>query len=373
MSPRKLSLFLTFAFLLSGISCTKEEDPIAINTTDFAVTIAENPTLGQVLGTVAVTTNRGTLTYSVEPSETLNGAFAINATTGQLTVGSVGFFDFETRTSITGKVKVTNGSVSKLINVTITLTDVVEVVVNISNFTATIAESPTQGQILGTVTSSTNLGSLSFAMISEGSSPIAVNSTTGQLTVATPSYFNYELRTTVQATVRATNGNVSKDATVTITLTDVTETVQKRLDDGETPKQIYDSNNALLMDLYKKTYRGGLIATFNTSNGAGLIITESLIAGGPFTYTAAVSAANNLELNGYDDWRLPTEAEVTSMCSILSTNPNFWLSLGNTEIWGVATCCGGGGGHTYYFATSGCGGGFSPISSSLQARGIRSY
>ena len=83
--------------------------------------------------------------------------------------------------------------------------------------------------------------------------------------------------------------------------------------------------------------------------------------------------ANNLVLNGYEDWRLPTEAEVTSMCSILSTNPNFWLSLGNTEIWGVATCCGGGGGHTYYFATSGCGGGFSPISSSLQARGIRSY
>jgi len=359
MSPRKLSLFLTFAFLLSGISCTKEEDPIAINATDFAVTIAENPTLGQVLGTVAVTTNRGTLTYSVEPSETLNGAFAINATTGQLTVGSVGFYDFETRTSITGKVKVTNGSVSKLINVTITLTDVVEVVVNISNFTATIAENPTQGQLLGTVTSSTNLGGLTFSMISEGTSPIAVNSL-GELTVATPSYFNYELRTTVQATVRATNGNVSKDATVTITLTDVTETVQKRLDDGETPYQIYTKDNTLLNQIYGKTFAGGKIGSLTTTGTTGkgncLILYIDMDYSG--NQSASNTAANNLEAGGYSDWRLLTEAEAITVCATLGAVPNlfpfayFWTSTG----------CGGICYKAYYFSNSACGSGGEPSS-----------
>lgn len=371
MSPRKLSLFFTFAFLLSGISCTKEEDPISITATDFAVTIAENPTLGQVLGTVAVTTNRGTLTYSVEPSETLNGAFSINATTGQLTVGSVNFFDFETRTSITGKVKVTNGSVSKLINVTITLTDVVEVVVNINNFTATIAENPTQGQLLGTITSSTNSGGgLTFSMISEGTSPIAVNSV-GELTVATPSYFNYELRTTVQATVRATIGNVSKDATVTITLTDVTETVQKRLDDGETPYQIYTKDNTLLNQIYGKTFAGGKIGSLTTTGTTGkgncLILYIDMEYSG--NQSASNTAANNLETSGYSDWRLLTEAEATTVCATQGAVPNlfpfayFWTSTG----------CGGICYRAFYFSNSSCGNGGEPSSNNHHLVAVRVF
>ncbi|MFN8888797.1 MAG: hypothetical protein ACK5WF_15150, partial [Cyclobacteriaceae bacterium] len=298
-------------------------------------------------------------TYSVEPSETLSGAFAINATTGQLTVGSIGFYDFETRTSIAGKVKVTNGSVSKLINVTITLTDVVEVVVNISNFTATIAENPTQGQLLGTVTSSTNLGGLTFSMISEGTSPIAVNSV-GELTVATPSYFNYELRTTVQATVRATNGNVSKDATVIITLTDVTETVQKRLDDGETPYQIYTKDNTLLNQIYGKTFAGGKIGSLTTTGTTGkgncLILYIDMEYSG--NQSASNTVANNLETGGYSDWRLLTESEAITVCATQGAVPNlfpfayFWTSTG----------CGGICYKAYYFSNSSCGSGGEPSS-----------
>ncbi|NOS93364.1 MAG: hypothetical protein HOP30_15705 [Cyclobacteriaceae bacterium] len=370
MSPRKIYFFFTFAFLLSSISCTKEEDPISINATDFTVTIAENPTLGQVLGTVAVTTNRGTLTYSVEPSETLSGAFAINATTGQLTVGSVSFFDFETRTSITGKVKVTNGSVSKLINVTITLTDVLEVVVNISDFNVTIAENPTQGQVLGTVTASINVGSLTYAIEEEGpSSPISVNSS-GQLTVKTPSKFNYELRTTVQAIVIATSGSVSKTATVTVTLTDVTETVQKRLDDGETPIQIYTKDNTLLNQIYGKTFAGGKIGsltTTGTSMGNCLILYFDQEYSG--NQSASNTAANDLVSNGYSDWRLLTESEAITVCATQGAVPNlfpfayFWTS----------SSCGGICYKAYYFSNSSCGSGGEPSSNNHQLVAVRVY
>lgn len=368
-----LSVLLLSIPVLSFIACDDEEVAVTITLSDFTATISENPVNGQVIGTIDAETNKGSIVFSIAPSEILNGAFEIDETSGEITIGNSSYFDFETRTSISGQVIATNGDITETATISVTITDVNEIVVNASNFSTTIPENYTNGQSIGTVVSSTNSGTLTYQLLVQTpTGALSINATTGELTVADASKFNFELYPTITGQYAAINGGVSTSAVFTITLTNVTETVQKRLDDGETPLQIYTSDNTLLSQLYNKKYAGGVIVNFNTSTGSGLVLTENVVAGGPYTWIDGNAAANNLVLNGFSDWRLPTQVEAQNMCGLLSSNTNLFTPLG-ISYWANAFCCGGGGAYNFYFSNSSCGNGFSPISSSIEVRAIRAF
>jgi hypothetical protein len=374
---------LAVAFSLP-LACGDDVGPIKITASNFEVTIAENPNNGTVLGTIEAEANRGNMTFALQTPANFTGAMALNATTGELTVADWSFFDFETYPTITGEVTITNGQVEKTVSVTITLTDVFELTISMSNASFMIAENPTAGQILGTpgVTTNSPEATKTFSIV-PADGFIAINATTGELSIATglygsgetlkskASYFNYELHPTVTATFAVTIGNHTQSAIVTVTLTDVTETIQQRLDDGETPKQMYDKG-VTLPDLLGKTYAGGTIAYFNTSTGAGLVITDALNSGAAYTQSQAANAANDLVLNGYNDWHLPSETEANSMCGSLSTVNNLFSPAG-VSYWGSSFCCSGGGAYNFYFSNSACGSGYSPVSSTMKARAVRNF
>jgi hypothetical protein len=134
MNTLKTSLFAILLMALVFTSCKKDE-PITIDATDYAAAFAGATvaawTNGSVIGTVNATTNNGNLNYTLV-SQNIAGIIAINATTGQITVENKSAFNtwaticvpnsptYDGR--ITAVARLTNGSVTRDINVTINLT-----------------------------------------------------------------------------------------------------------------------------------------------------------------------------------------------------------------------------------------------------------
>ncbi len=87
--------------------------------------VAENSANGTVVGTVAASDPDAgtTLTYSLTAGNT-NGAFALNAATGQLTVANSAALDFETTPTFALTVRVSDGGLAATAVVTVNLVDV---------------------------------------------------------------------------------------------------------------------------------------------------------------------------------------------------------------------------------------------------------
>ncbi|GAB5400517.1 MAG: hypothetical protein Aureis2KO_21020 [Aureisphaera sp.] len=118
--------FLTFLILLL-VACSGEDDTttITVTTSDFNITIDENPLNGEVLGIINGQTNEGSVHFSIS-NETQAGAFSINPETGELTVADNSLFDFETNPTLQGIIEVHNGDIFENANITVTLNDVFE-------------------------------------------------------------------------------------------------------------------------------------------------------------------------------------------------------------------------------------------------------
>ena len=197
------------------------KDVVEVTASDFTGNIDENPTNGAAIGTISASTDQGSLSYSIV-SQTPSGVVTINSTNGALTVANAAAFDFETNTKVTGVVKVANGDASKQVNFTIDINNVIEVTA--SNFTGNIDENSPNGTAIGTISANTDQGSLSYSIVSQApTGAVAINSTSGALTVADVAVFDFETNTKVTGTVNVVNGSVTKQVSFTVNINDVNE------------------------------------------------------------------------------------------------------------------------------------------------------
>ena len=220
---KSIILLLTLSLnSCSSDSNTEDEVIIIVNTSNFSTSINENPTNGQVLGTIQGSTNQGSVTFSIIEQNPI-GALAIDSSTGELVVSNGSLFNFGSNPMITGTVKVANGSVFENATITITVNETI-ITVSTSDFSISMDENPSLGQVIGTVEGITNQGEVSFSISEQTpNGALEINTVSGELLVADLTAFNYEANTNITAIVKVENGAVYENASINIEIIDVLE------------------------------------------------------------------------------------------------------------------------------------------------------
>ncbi len=181
-------------------------------------TVSENQT---AVGNVTATDPDGnTLTYSLGGTD--KDSFTINSSTKAITFVTAP--NFETKTSYDLSVNVTDGNLTASKNITVTITNILEVPI-LQGFTTTFAEDIASGSTIGTVTVLSQGDSTisSFTLSGTGSEKFSISSS-GVITLKAGQTLDYETKTSYTLTVTATNSvGTSSSKTVNINVSNVNE------------------------------------------------------------------------------------------------------------------------------------------------------
>ncbi|HET6422321.1 MAG TPA: cadherin repeat domain-containing protein [Planctomycetaceae bacterium] len=194
--------------------------------------LLEHSTVGTVVGTVTSTDGDAgqTRTYAITAGNT-GGAFVINAATGEIRVNNSAAIDFETTPVFNLTVSVTDNGTPAATGtgvVTVTLLNVNDPPTILPQ-TFTVAENASAGVLVGNViaTEADPGQSITYAIIGGNTlNAFTINSSTGALTVNTPSALDFEVRPQFQLTVRVTDNGLPaqvRTAVITVNLTNVNE------------------------------------------------------------------------------------------------------------------------------------------------------
>ncbi|MFY0625383.1 MAG: cadherin domain-containing protein [Reichenbachiella sp.] len=183
----------------------------------------ENSTNGSVVGTVTSTDADGNdVTYAfAEP----NTAFSIDGITGAITVLDSTTIDFELNPSfvITVQATDTNTGVGEN-DITIDLLDINEAP-QVENVAFEIDENSENGIVIGTVLATDpENDQLTYSITNgNGSGIFAIDASTGELSVVDSTGLDFEISTSIVLTIDVSDGELSDESMVTISINDVFE------------------------------------------------------------------------------------------------------------------------------------------------------
>jgi hypothetical protein len=143
-------------------------------------------------------------------------------------------------------------------------------VISLEDLTAVIDENPANGQVIGNVETTQTIGGATLAYNIDSQTPtgaLAINSSTGELTVANNTLFDFETNQTITATVSLAGGTNTANITINLNnlpdlLVNYTETVRPDASAGEDAflsSAAPDNNYGTHPDFISNKFSGGIV------------------------------------------------------------------------------------------------------------------
>ncbi len=302
-----------YALVQSGTSPLEVFEPLnrapvfteGESTTRF---VAENTATSKNIGDAVKATDpdtADTLTYTLSGTDA--EAFTINAATGQLKTKAP--LDYETKSTYTVVITVSDGIVSETITVSIVITDIDEnrapVFTEGETTTRSVAENTAAGENIGTAIAATDPDNdtLTYSLAGTDAGSFGIDTQTGQLKTSVT--LDYETKTVYTVVINVSDGKLTTSITVTIRVTDVAEVGTPVVGaGGDEPKQT--ANNPPVFTEGDSTTR----AVFENAGGGvdiGTPVTATDVDGHTLTYTLSGTDAEAFTIDGKTG-QLRTEA-----------------------------------------------------------------
>lgn len=281
---KKFFLFLTIIALTTA--CGDDEQPNRAPTISAqSFSASEAITTADVIGMITANDlDEDDLTFSISTND--NNLFTVtagDATTqgGQLSLNSGQNLDFETATTHTIMVRVSDGQLDATAAITITVIDVDEnTMPTIVDQEFTVAEDISDATVIGTVTATDAEGDALTFSITTNSSDLFEISTAGELSLASGLNLDFETATSHAITIQVSDGSLTSTATITITVTDVAENTAPAIaDQSFTVAEDIDATTAIGM-VTATDAEGNTITYSITTNDNGLF---EITTGGELT------------------------------------------------------------------------------------------
>ena len=285
------------------------EAPTFTDGTSTTRSVAENTASGQNIGSVVAATDVDsgtTLTYTLGGTDA--SSFSIVSTSGQLQTNAA--LDYETDTSYSVTITVSDGSLTDTISVTINVTDVNEnsapVFTDGTSTTRSVAENTASGQNVGSVVAATDADNdtLTYTLGGTDASSFSIVSTSGQL--QTSAALDYETDTSYSVTITVSDNNGGSDSIdVTINVTDVDETPANNA-------PVFTDGTSTTRSIVENTASGQNIGTAvaATDSDTGDTLTYTL-GGTDASSFSIVSTSGQLQTNAALDYETDSSYSVT--------------------------------------------------------------
>lgn len=212
---------------------------------DATFSISEDIAQDATVGTLSATdddpgTTLSSWTILEEGNTSTDGdsdlPFAIDPSSGQITINDSGDIDYETTTSYTLKITVSDGTnTSAEKNITINVTDINDNAPAVTTASFTISEDITDNSEVGTLSATDNDTETTFSewtILEEGNTssdgdnnrPFAIDPSTGVITINDAGDIDYETTTSYTLKVTVSDGtNTSSETDITININDIND------------------------------------------------------------------------------------------------------------------------------------------------------